>query len=167
MWSFSFFLCFIATCCYTCDERLYFVISDVSVNWPVWLHLLQELYLILDTGTGLKLLYHHLGGAETRIDLAQQNLKSIHRRRSKLEESRPQFIINSINTHLQSENVKLKQWERCMGGVTAAGIYCDYQLFSHGINTLAKVSKISLARMRSSSHYPRIPHRVESTLEYS
>lgn len=114
MWSFSFFLCFIATCCYTCDERLYFVISDVSVNWPVWLHLLQELYLILDTGTGLKLLYHHLGGAETRINLAQQNLKSIHRRRSKLEESRPQFIINSINTHLQSENVKLKQWERCM-----------------------------------------------------
>lgn len=49
------------------------------------------------------------------------------------------------------------------------GIYCDCecQLFSHGLNTLTQVPKISLARMRSSPHYPRIPHRVESTLEYS
>lgn len=66
--------------------------------WPVWLHLLQELHLILDTGTGLQLLYHHLGGAEACTDLAQQNLKSAQRWRHKLFESWPQFTKVGNNT---------------------------------------------------------------------
>lgn len=43
-------------------------------NEPVWLHLLQELHLILDAGASLKLFNYHLGGAETGADLAQQDL---------------------------------------------------------------------------------------------
>ena len=61
------------------------VVSGVFQNWPVWLHLLQELHLILDTGAGLQLLYHHLGGAEARIDFAQQNLRRVQRTNIKLE----------------------------------------------------------------------------------
>lgn len=44
-------------------------------NSPVWLHLLQEVHLILDAGTSLKLFNHHLGGAETSADLTQQDLE--------------------------------------------------------------------------------------------
>lgn len=43
-------------------------------NKPVWLHLLQELHLILDAGTSLKLFNYHLGGTETSADLTQQDL---------------------------------------------------------------------------------------------
>lgn len=64
--------------CYSYAEGLRCAISGVSVNWPVWLDLLQELHLVLDTSTGLQLFHHHLGGAKARIDLAQQNLRSIH-----------------------------------------------------------------------------------------
>lgn len=38
------------------------------------MHLLQELHLILDAGTSLKLFNYDLGGTETGADLTQQNL---------------------------------------------------------------------------------------------
>lgn len=58
------------------------VIYKISVNGPVWLNLIQKLHLILNTGAGLQLLDHHLGGTETCTDLAQQNLRCIHRQGS-------------------------------------------------------------------------------------
>lgn len=60
---------------------------------PVRLYLLQKLHLVLNTGAGFQLLHHHLGGAETRADLAQQHLNQereaqiLHKWRQILEEA--------------------------------------------------------------------------------
>lgn len=41
---------------------------------PVGLRLLQELHLLLHAGAGLQLLHHHLGAADSGVDLAQEHL---------------------------------------------------------------------------------------------